>query len=932
MRVFQTALWKILGHSACKNSNPGRNRQKEIYTVFRAIFQGKRNHMGKSRQFWGPLLAGSISLSLFACQLAQSPTGSKPLTQSPNLLDSKTTQPSQPGFRTQDWVTDTGRYRGADGLTHLNIQVDFQNSTARSPNNVSIDMGTPAVPGRPEYEPTYNIFFSDYILDANGHQVPTRGFLIYSDYMLPSVTGINTNFASSMNFFAYMESSDGIHFRFIEGSQGRFYYQYGAPDAVEHGNIGVCTFGETGDLTFDFDYGHSTLTLNSDNKTFTTNLIMANGIGTKSHGMSPWQCTYQCSPQNGGAYNEQCGETAKMAGTISMEGHLNFTEPTQMILKPIPDIFSTNPDAHGGNTDFYVGNLPPDQIWRLTLPNYNGAPLTVQQNGSVGDGYILGWYGEKSGSPWNPKFQFNNTQTFYQDGTYPVDLVSDHGQHLSTSVRIDSTAPKISDPVLKILPDGRRQILITVKDPEVKGVRAGLDAGKFRNGFISIADVRNANITFKQVDDNTVQAVAEYLPNPKPTPTPSSMPSSGPSGNPSSMPSSGPSGNPSSTPVPTPTATPWQDPDVGFEDESPFQIGFDAYDKVFNHTPYAMDFNPPNLKLLVDYPHFSPDNDGIIDTISYHVVNDTPAENWSLQIKNNGGNIVKTISGYGSEDLIWDGKNESGQVQPEGKYKLVLTSKKQNGLRRSQSVKNVWLDITKPISYSLDIIGMTLPFSITSLDHNPPVDGRLPLVFYPGQQNGNRLLKYKAKIGNPNWSIGKAYVNIVPYGANVNASVFKGNFLFARGLYTHDFTWDGTHYQNGLPVPKGVYQIFVFPDKDDITPKTDPNYQLSYDLVRVSYNGGMIEVSASTPGMLGPNPIEGMTCVTVQKNKPAGSGYFQNTDEAGYAVFVGLLEQNYRLTCLYNGSQNSVDIVPNEDLPRFVRVVYENGRIKFDVH
>lgn len=644
--------------------------------------------MNKSCLFYWPLLAASMSLSLFACQPTQAPTGSKPLTQTSNLLDPHNTQPTQQAFRIQDWVTDTGRYRGVDGLSSLNIQLDFQNTTARSPNSVSVDMGTPAVPDRPEYQPTYNIFFSDYILDANAHQVPTRGFLIYSDYMLQPVSGQDTSFSTGMNFIAYMESTDGIHFNFVQGSQGQLHYQYGAPDSVLHGNIGSCQFGEVGDLAFDFDYTQSTLSLDSDNKTFTTNLIITNGAGTKSHGLSPWQCSYQCSPQNGGAYNEQCSGTVHVGGNIAMEGHLNFTEPTQLVLQPTPNIFSTNRDVNGG-TSFYAGNLPWDQLWRITLPDYNGQPLVIQQAGSSG-GFVTGWSGEKYGSPWAPYGQFT-PQTFYQDGTYPVTMDSDHGQHLNTTVRIDSTAPKIDEPVLKVLQDGRRQVLITVKDPLVNGVRAGLDASQFKNGFISV-DGRNTSIKYKQIDENTVQVIAEYLPNPKPTPTPSARPSSGPSSYPSGIPSYDPSSNP--TPVPTPT--PWQDPDLSFEDELTFQIGFDAYDKVYNHTPYAMDFNPPNLKLILDYPYFSPNNDGIKDDVSFHVVDEDPTEDWTLQIKGNGAGVVKTLTGHGSKDLIWDGKNESGQVQPKGKYNLILTGKKQNGWRRSQSIKSVWLELTPP--------------------------------------------------------------------------------------------------------------------------------------------------------------------------------------------------------------------------------------------
>jgi len=211
----------------------------------------------KTQFYFIPLLAGT--LSLISCQPAQTPTGSKVASPAAQLTN-KNLKPGERGFKIQDWVINSGAHRGPDGMTSLNVQLDFLHTTARSPNTATIDMGTPVVYGAPEYEPIYNIFFSDYMLDANGHQLPRRGFLIFDANVLPSVSGQDETYSVRMHFDAFIESTDGIHFHFVGDTKGNVSYGYGAPDAVEHGNIGVCHFGETGDIGFQLDLNRSTLT------------------------------------------------------------------------------------------------------------------------------------------------------------------------------------------------------------------------------------------------------------------------------------------------------------------------------------------------------------------------------------------------------------------------------------------------------------------------------------------------------------------------------------------------------------------------------------------------------------------------------------------------------------------------------------------------
>lgn len=97
---------------------------------------------------------------------------------------------------------------------------------------------------------------------------------------------------------------------------------------------------------------------------------------------------------------------------------------------------------------------------------------------------------------------------------------------------------------------------------------------------------------------------------------------------------------------------------------------------------------------------FSPNHDGVKDAVSISIQSASPdtTESWLLQILNRHGKPVREFSGRGPAPLrlVWDGKNDKGQIQSDGPYHLVLTETDKAGNRAKTAPQVVELDNAAP--------------------------------------------------------------------------------------------------------------------------------------------------------------------------------------------------------------------------------------------
>jgi len=172
--------------------------------------------------------------------------------------------------------------------------------------------------------------------------------------------------------------------------------------------------------------------------------------------------------------------------------------------------------------------------------------------------------------------------------------------------------------------------------------------------------------------------------------------------------------------------------------------------------------------------YFSPNGDGSKDSTQFNATVSSvgaysaPVFRWMLNVKNAGGTVVRSTSGFGtSVAYVWDGRNGSGAIQPEGDYTFDLID----------------LDgISVAVVSAVTTIDLTAPaVSITS-----PTAGQ---TFSNIRQNGSGNVAITGTATDAHFTSWTLSVD------NVTSSLATGTGTSVSG------TW------NSLPVANGSYTI-----------------------------------------------------------------------------------------------------------------------------
>ena len=109
---------------------------------------------------------------------------------------------------------------------------------------------------------------------------------------------------------------------------------------------------------------------------------------------------------------------------------------------------------------------------------------------------------------------------------------------------------------------------------------------------------------------------------------------------------------------------------------------------------------PTPASLTIDHAHFSPNDNGRRDTVTIRL--DLPVrtalERWELEIENEAGTVVRSFEGTGDVpgELVFYGRNDRGELLPEGRYVATLTAEYRNGHKPSARTPAMTLDLTPP--------------------------------------------------------------------------------------------------------------------------------------------------------------------------------------------------------------------------------------------
>jgi flagellar hook assembly protein FlgD len=97
--------------------------------------------------------------------------------------------------------------------------------------------------------------------------------------------------------------------------------------------------------------------------------------------------------------------------------------------------------------------------------------------------------------------------------------------------------------------------------------------------------------------------------------------------------------------------------------------------------------------------HFSPNGDGIADTVTWTARTTYPAR-WTLTLKDSAGAAVRTFNGTGDDvSQVWDGKDGAGGMVPEGSYTYVFEAvEPESGVPAAPRTGPVDVNLSMPVA------------------------------------------------------------------------------------------------------------------------------------------------------------------------------------------------------------------------------------------
>ena len=172
---------------------------------------------------------------------------------------------------------------------------------------------------------------------------------------------------------------------------------------------------------------------------------------------------------------------------------------------------------------------------------------------------------------------------------------------------------------------------------------------------------------------------------------------------------------------------------------------------------------------------FSPDGDGLRDEISFRI-NTSNENTWEVRVLNTSEQVVRTLKfeNQALNQIVWDGKDDQGNIVPDGVYAITVSSTDPSGNTSSQLIPN--------------IIVNTIP---------TPIDLRLSYSHF--SPNGDGVRDVIEFIPNIPVKQGIARWNLVIEKDNREVHRFEGTESLPE-----KFVWDGNSARN--PSEEGFYR------------------------------------------------------------------------------------------------------------------------------
>ncbi len=160
-----------------------------------------------------------------------------------------------------------------------------------------------------------------------------------------------------------------------------------------------------------------------------------------------------------------------------------------------------------------------------------------------------------------------------------------------------------------------------------------------------------------------------------------------------------------------------------------YRFSVSAVDRAGNRALAVLDnilvnTEQPKVSLMVNDPWFSPNGDSIKDSLLLYpsVSIRGGLVSWTFAVENADGYPLRMIKGNADlpSEIAFDGKDDSGRLLPEGRYRARFTAEFRNGSKPSAQSPEFTLDISAPTAR-------------VAIDHeafSPNGDGKLDTMIF----------------------------------------------------------------------------------------------------------------------------------------------------------------------------------------------------------
>lgn len=239
--------------------------------------------------------------------------------------------------------------------------------------------------------------------------------------------------------------------------------------------------------------------------------------------------------------------------------------------------------------------------------------------------------------------------------------------------------------------------------------------------------------------------------------------------------------------------------------------------------PILIDRIVPRAEVAASVDLFSPNGDGVLDTVTFRQVPATSGDEWQGTLSTTRGDVLRRWTWSDAlASLVWDGKDETNALVPDGTYYYELTSVDKAGNSYSSG----------KIAISVETEKKTARLDVDQRAFSPNGDGlKDELSLLAKVQAQERVKQYQVQI----------FAQEGP-GAMQAVRTWKGT-----GTVPEKFVWKG-ETDAGLPAPDGRYAAAMTVDYfngDEVESQTPailvdrifPKIEISADLAIISPNG-----------------------------------------------------------------------------------------------